>query len=106
MRIQAFQKLPCVALAIFRIGALDTEEKTVLTGSGETRYVENRMIGHGQIVANHRAEDRSESGEQNGHFKGDWDEAWTTVEGAAANIQRVVDYMYPILQTVASNRAQ
>src|ERR1035437_7368395 len=81
-----------------RIVRLDAEEGPGARGQRGPGGVEPRWVRHRQLVTRQHAEHGGERGEQHRHLERDRDERRQTVEGAAADVERVRRYRHPVLE--------
>src|ERR1051326_1615311 len=86
---------------VLLVGGEHDQEEAVFRGRRETRYVEHRMIGHGQAVECEHAENGRDPGEEDRHFKRDHDECGPRVIRLALGGGRLVDRRHPTLHEVS-----
>ena len=98
MRLQVLQKLFRRNQIKLRIARFDAEKKAIARRQRKARNVENRMVRLRQAIQCKHGEYRRERGKQNRELERNWNERRPTVEGASADVQRVVDHRGVILK--------
>ena len=88
------------ALSRSNFGSADSmqRKKSVAARQLKTLDVEYRMIRHRQSVERQHPEERRQSSDENRHFKSHRNERRPAVQRPAADVYRIIDDRYPILQ--------
>src|SRR5215475_5906899 len=100
--VDALQKLRRAGKVELLVARLDAEEESVIRGALETRHIKERAMRLGQFVQRKHAKHGKRRGAQNGEFECDRNERGPAVEGAASNIQRIIDNVHPVLEKEAA----
>src|SRR5579864_1025850 len=89
-----------------RVAGLDAQIEAVAGGvPRETIDVEQRMMRTRQAIEREHAENRGQRGSQHGHLKRDGDKRRPAIERPPADILRIGNHRYPVLQTKTAKTA-
>src|SRR3954447_21211125 len=104
-RVERLEKLARRVKVELRILRFDAEEEPVAAGERKPRHVEDRVVRLRQAVERQHAEHRRECRAEDRALEGDRDERRPAVKRLAADVDRIGEHRYPVLERIAAEAA-
>src|SRR5579859_1678526 len=93
-----FQKLGCTGQVKLVVARFDADKEAVVRCFLKAWHGKERAMRLRQLVQGKHAKHRKSRGAQHCQFECNGNERWPTVQRAAGDVQRVCEYVHPILK--------